>query len=105
MTNRYTLENKPNFYDGEIVEVDMSCFGIQIDEGSDILTGRVVGKSITGIVDQWLIEFAREFRLYPYKVVSVPHTFILQKINPINFNFETPKNNDLKLDMDKLEYK
>ena len=72
---RYTLENKPNFQDGELVYVDMSCFGYGTDE---IKVGTVVGKSFTHIIDFWLVEFKEDFSpTYPYKVLPVQHTFIL----------------------------
>ena len=74
---RYTLENKPSFSDGQVVEVDMSCFGFPEKE---ILSGKIVGKATEHIIDNWIVEFPRSFPpTYPYKVVIVPHTFILRK--------------------------
>jgi hypothetical protein len=75
MNIRYTLEDKPDFFDGELVDVDMSEFGLP----PEILTGKIVGKASTNIVDNWLVEFPRAFPpSYPYQVVSTPHTFILK---------------------------
>ena len=81
---RYTLENKPNFMDGEMVEVELACFGFTPESLKEyvlppILTGKIVGKALDHIIDHWLIEFGRHFPSYPYKVVSVPHTFILNE--------------------------
>lgn len=73
---RYTLENKPDFTDGELVQVDMACFGFP----PKIETGKIVGKSMTHIIDNWLVEFDHTFPpTYPYRVVAVAHTFILCK--------------------------
>jgi hypothetical protein len=79
MIEKYTLENKPNFVDGEIVSVDMSCFGLP----PQIRTGKVVGKSFEHIIDTWLVEFDSTFPSYPFKVAQVPHTFILVKTSEI----------------------
>ena len=76
MIEKYTLEHKPNFTDGELVQVDMNCFGFP----PEILTGKIVGKSFEHIIDTWLVEFPRSFfPTYPFKVVPVQHTFILKK--------------------------
>ena len=73
----YTLENKPNFKDGDWVKVDMSCFGYPTN---DLRDGKIVGKGMTHIIDQWLILFNDDFHpTYPYKVVSVQHTFIVDE--------------------------
>lgn len=73
---KYTLENKPIFVADELVAIDMSCFGFP----PSIEIGKIVGKSFEHIVDNWLIEFKRDFRpTYPFSVVAVPHTFILQR--------------------------
>ncbi len=71
---KYTIENKPSFKDQERVMVDMSCFGFP----SEILEGKIVGKSFTHVIDNWLVEFPRRFPPeYIYSVVPVPHTFIV----------------------------
>jgi hypothetical protein len=79
----YTIENRPQFTDGQPVEVDMTCFGFPkstFNGNPTIFTGRVVGKAVSNIIDQWLIEFATAFPpTYPYHVVSVPHTFIVDR--------------------------
>jgi len=73
---RYTLENKPTFSDGEPVQVDMSCFGFP----PKIETGKIVGKASEHILDNWMVEFDHAFPpTYPFKVVTVQHTFILCK--------------------------
>ena len=78
---RYTLENKPKFAYGELVQVDMSCLGMTPPfENGGIETGKIVGKSADHIIDQWLVEFSHDFSpTYPYRVVSVQHTFIVCK--------------------------
>jgi len=76
MTERYTLDYKPTFKDGEMVLVDMSCFGFP----PEIAMGKIVGRGSEHIIDHWLVEFGHNFApTYPYKVVSVQHTFILKK--------------------------
>lgn len=74
MITHYTLENKPAFKNGELVMVDMECFGFP----PEIREGEIVGKATTNIIDTWLIRFGKEFGpTYPYNVVVVQHTFIV----------------------------
>jgi hypothetical protein len=73
---RYTLENKPDFKDGEVVAVDTSVLGISLG----ILPGKIVGKAVSNVIDWWMVEFnAYHFPSYPYKVVSIMHLAFLQK--------------------------
>ena len=72
---KYTLENKPSFSYGEVVEVDMGCFGLP----PEIMPGIVLGKGMTHIVDQWIVKFDCTFPSYPYKAMLVQHTFIIDK--------------------------
>ncbi len=73
---KYTIENKPDFKQDEIVEIDMSCFGFP----HSVRRGIIVGKSFTNVIDNWLVEFDSDFApTYPFKVCVVPHTFILIK--------------------------
>ena len=75
MIKRYTIENKPMFKYGDLVTVDMSFFGS--DEG--FLMGKIVGKSMTHIIDNWLVEFGKSFApTYPYMVFTVPHVAIVE---------------------------
>lgn len=75
----YTLENKPNFKYGDYVKIDMSGF-LGKEYKNSIENGIIVGKPITHIIDQWLVCFDHDFSpTYPYRVVSVPHTFILEE--------------------------
>jgi len=77
MIKHYTMENKPTFEDGEMVKVDMNCLGYP--EG-DIRYGKIVGKGMTHVIDHWLIEFENDFApTYPYKVVQIQHTFIIDE--------------------------
>jgi hypothetical protein len=72
----YTLENKPNFKDGEIVRVDMSKMGMDMN----IMEGEIVGKSFSHVIDMWLVEFGIQFiPTYPYKVVAIMHTAIIDE--------------------------
>jgi hypothetical protein len=76
MIKHYTLENKPNFKDGDIVKVDMAKMGMDMD----IMEGKIVGKSISHILDMWLVEFDMQFiPTYPYKVVAIMHTAIIDE--------------------------
>ena len=73
MTMNYTLENKPKFVYGQTVYVDMKAMGV----GDGYLQGKIVGLATRHIIDHWLVEFERDFgSTYPYRVVSVQHTFI-----------------------------
>ena len=74
---KYTLENKPDLKYGDIVLVDMSVMGA---DAAGVLSGKVVGKAMTHIMDLWLIEFDRDFApTYPYKVISIIHTAIIDE--------------------------
>lgn len=73
---RYTLENKPDFIYGQKIKIDMSFFGIS----NEIFEGKIVGKSFIHVIDTWLVEFEGDFSpTYPFKVLGVPHTAILQE--------------------------
>ena len=78
MTKFYTLENKPNFKNEETVWVDFSKF----NGGEEhVIIGEIVGKGSTHIIDYWLINFGTDhafYNNYPYPVISVPHTFIVE---------------------------
>lgn len=75
MIKRYTLENKPILKYGDWVKVDMSFFGSELG----IMSGKIVGKSMTHIIDNWLVEFDQDFApTYPYKVFTVPHVAIVE---------------------------
>lgn len=77
MIEHYTMENKPEFKDGDFVHVDMSKMGC---ESYGILHGKIVGKTFVHVIDTWLVEFDRSFEpSYPYKVVGIPHTAIIKK--------------------------
>ena len=72
----YTLENKPVFKDGEIVKVDMFKMGMDMD----IMTGKIVGKSMSHIIDLWLVEFDGCLsESYPFRTVAIQHTFIIDE--------------------------
>jgi hypothetical protein len=75
----YTIENKPIFIQDQLVAVDMACFGFPMEK---ICVGKIVGKSFTHVIDNWLVEFDDSFGpTYPFKVIPVPHTFILESIS------------------------
>lgn len=74
MIKHYTLENKPKFFDGQEVKVDMERMGCPT---FGILEGVVVGLGTSHVIDQWLVKFDCEFPSYPFKVLSVMHTAIL----------------------------
>lgn len=76
MIKHYTMFNKPDFKDGQEVNVDMSVMG----SDAGILTGTIVGKNFTNIIDTWLIQFDRNFApSYPFKVVPIMHTAIIEE--------------------------
>jgi hypothetical protein len=78
---KFTLENKPTFDDGDIVKIDMNGFGLP----PEIRSGKIVGKGMTNIIDIWYIEFENMFGpTYPYKVVGIPHTLILDETENLN---------------------
>ena len=73
----YTLENKPEFKDGDKIKVDMHCMGYP---KNDIRIGIIVGKGMTHVIDHWLVQFDSDFSpTYPYKVVQIQHTFIIDE--------------------------
>jgi hypothetical protein len=86
MIKRYTLENKPTFKDGDEVDVDMGVMGAS-DLG--IMRGKVVGKVSDHIIDTWIVDFGqslnkdKNFSTYPFKVVGVIHTAIVESVPPV----------------------
>lgn len=75
--NKYTLENKPSFKDGDFVLVDMGCYGFP--DGTN-RNGYIVGRASEHIIDMWLVQFDEyPTEYYKFKVLSVPHTFIFCK--------------------------
>jgi hypothetical protein len=84
----YTLENKPNFKYGELVKIDTVCFGGSLHE---IWEGEIIGKVSDNIIDYWIVDFKKmlnndefldkneKFKNYPYKAMSIPHTFIIDE--------------------------
>ncbi len=76
MIEHYTIEAKPKFHYGDMVEVDMAHLGNDLG----ILKGKIVGRGSEHIIDFWLIEFEETFGpTYPFKVVSVPHVAIVKR--------------------------
>lgn len=78
--NRYTLEDKPEYKYGDMVVVDVEAMGVEMKPFGlqPFPTGKIVGISVRGIIDQWMVEFDFEWPSYPYKVVSIPHIFIIK---------------------------
>lgn len=58
----YTLENKPNFQQNDVVEVD---FGVISPQG-EILKGRIVGKASEHIIDFWIVDFGKLLEPFSY---------------------------------------
>jgi hypothetical protein len=77
MINCYTFEDvHPVFVDREIVTVDTRKLGLSLG----LVPGQIVGRSVCGLIDIWMVEFQTDFGpTYPYRVVSVPHTMIIKK--------------------------
>jgi hypothetical protein len=71
MVKHYTLsDEKPDFKYGALVTVDMAVLS---SEG--LLQGKIVGRGSVNVIDFWIVEFEKDFApLYPYRVLSVPHT-------------------------------
>lgn len=86
MIKRYTIEDKPSFKDGDQVIVDMSVMASPLG----LMKGTIVGKGSVNVIDMWLVEFEREFPLYPFKVMSVIHTAIVKSM-PIDQFVESLK--------------
>lgn len=75
MIKHYTMEAKPSFVDGQIVQVDMERLGCPT---YGIMSGKIVGKTFIHVIDTWLVEFKQAFPpTYPFKVLGVPHTAII----------------------------
>jgi hypothetical protein len=74
--NFYTLEDHPKFAFGEYVEVDLSKM---LYSTGGYENARIVGLHSQNILDVWLCEFNHDFApSYPYRVVSIQHTFIVK---------------------------
>jgi len=75
MTKCYTLENKPEFVNGQEVDVDMLKLTGSLNGTK---RGKVIGKSSTHVVDMWVIDFGEVFsEVYLYQAVAVPHVCIV----------------------------
>lgn len=73
----YTLENKPDFNDGDSVEVDFQVLGMS--KTTEIHLGKVVGKVSTHIVDIWMVEFGFQMSpFYRFRVIPVIHTAMIK---------------------------
>ena len=77
MIKRYTIENRPIFKDGDKVKIDASCFGYT---DNSILSGKIVGLAYKNAIDLWIVELNEyPHKTYPFKVLCVQHTFIIDE--------------------------
>lgn len=80
-------DTPPNFYEGEIVEIDLGYFGRQKVPGEQyIVEGIIVGKRYISESDTlWIVDFGEYYfkPSYPFRVMTVPiHAIIKQdKLN------------------------
>lgn len=78
---RYTMDDRPDFEDGEVVEVDTHYFGIK-EEEAEYVECIVCGKHV---VDHrftlWVLNISGQFVLpgYPYSCVLLPTYAIVKK--------------------------
>jgi hypothetical protein len=78
MIKHYTLGNKPNFANQEMVKIDESV--LVGSTSKEILKGRILGKAVSHIVDLWIVDLGEEYsRTYPYQAIAVPHTCIIDE--------------------------
>lgn len=82
MSKNYTLQNKPQFSQGDKVKVDLRALGSSDDQ--KYAEGTICGKVSDFIIDHWIVDFGKPFHevikdqswTYPYHCVSIQHTFI-----------------------------
>ena len=78
---RYTMDDRPEFDDGEIVEVDTQYFGIK-EEETEYVECIVCGKHTMdhGFV-LWVLNVTGQFVLpgYPYSCILLPTYAIVKK--------------------------
>ena len=44
------------------------------------MTGKIVGKSFEHVIDNWLVQFDKDFSpTYPYNVIQIIHTAIIKE--------------------------
>jgi hypothetical protein len=77
---RYGFDDQPEFVDGDIVEVDLSYFGIEKVPGEqNIIEAMIVGRQVGQGFIQWMVEIDKDsFPSYPYRVLQIP-TYALIK--------------------------
>ena len=79
----YTMEDKPDFKNGQVVEVDFGCFGYT--GNPRYFLGTVKGKVGTHVIDVWIIDFVSKIgeliglSPYLYQALGVQHTFIVKE--------------------------
>jgi hypothetical protein len=78
---RYTMDDKPEFENGEVVEVDTHYFGVK-EEDSVYMECIVCGKHVMehGFV-LWVLNIDDQFKImnYPYSCVLLPTYAIVKK--------------------------
>lgn len=78
---RYTMEDKPNFDDGEIVEIDTHYFGIP-EEKAEYVECIVRGKHAMDYgFTLWVLDVNGQFDIpgYPYSCTLLPTYAIIKK--------------------------
>ena len=72
---RYGIGEKVEFLDGEVVEVDLSYYGLHKEMGKQwIVEGVIVGKQAMDNYDNWIVDFGELLfqNSYNYRAMVVP---------------------------------
>jgi hypothetical protein len=78
---RYTLDDKPDFDDGEIVEIDTHFFGVP-EEEAEYIECIVCGKHVMDHgFTLWVLNIGGQFSIpdYPYSCAMMPTYAIVKK--------------------------
>lgn len=78
---RYALDDKPEFDDGEVVEIDTVYFGVP-EEEADYVEGIVCGKFVMDHgFTLWVLNISGQFEIpgYPYSCTLLPTYAIIKK--------------------------
>lgn len=82
MTKTYSLDDKLSFKQGDTVRVSFVRFGIKT---SSIIPGKIVGKSVVGDRDVWIVDFGQPLNTidtvypYPFSCMTTPTNFIINE--------------------------
>ena len=77
----FDLFTKPEFRNGDRVMISPYKMGMSRSPENEIpIEGTIIGKSIVGILDFWIVDMRNIncFKEYPYQAICIPHVAIFE---------------------------